>query len=300
MKVLIAGGKGFLGSALSRSLMDAGHEVRILTRGRPVQNNEVQWDGRSMGEWARSVTDMDTVVNLTGYGLEHWPWSGRQKQRFLESRVAPGQALTAAIQAAGRKPRTFLQISGINYYGARGQGVADETWPPADDYLAQLAVQWEAATAPVEQQGVRRVVARTAVVLSEHGGLLPLMVLAVRLFVGGRLGSGKQAVPWIHIADEISALRLLLERKDAGGPYNLIAPQLSSNAEFMQAAARALRRPYWFHAPAFALQAVLGEMSTLVLEGRYSQPKRLSDIGFEFRYPTIEAACADLLGRGGT
>ncbi len=296
MKVLIAGGRGFLGSALSRSLAQGGHDVRVLTRARPVQNDQIQWDGRTVGNWAKSLADTDAVVNLTGYGLEHWPWNGRQKQRFIDSRIAPALALLAAMRASEHKPRTFLQISGINYYGARGDGVADESWPPADDYLAQLTVQWEAATQPLEELGISRVVARTAVVLDTHGGLFPLMALPVRLFAGGRLGNGLQAMPWIHLADEIRALRLLLERTDVSGPFNLIAPQPTSNAEFMQAVARVLHRPYWLHVPGFALQAILGQMSTLVLDGRYSRPKRLNEIGFEFQYPTVQSACSDLLG----
>ncbi len=296
MRILIAGGSGFLGSALSRSLVEGGHDVRVLTRSRPMQRGQIQWDGRTVGDWAKALADTDAVVNVTGYGLEHWPWTTRQKQRFVDSRVAPGLALLAGIGGSERKPGAFLQISGINYYGARGEGIADESWPPADDFLAQLTVQWEAATQPVEELGIRRVVARTAVVLDAHGGLFPLMALPVRLFAGGRLGNGLQAMPWIHLADETRALRLLLERTDASGPYNLIAPQPTSNAEFMRAVAHALHRPYWLHVPGFMLKAILGEMSTLVLDGRYSRPKRLAEMGFEFQYPTIGSACSDLLG----
>ncbi len=238
---------------------------------------------------------MDAVVNVTGYGLEHWPWTVRRKRRFLESRVVPGAALASAIRKLARRPRTFLQISGINYYGTSGEGVADERSPAASDYLAQLAVQWEAASQAVEDVGVRRIVARTAVVLDVHGGLFPLMALPVRLWVGGPLGDGRQVVPWIHVEDEMAALRFLLEREEARGPYNLVAPQSTSNAEFMRAVASAMHRPYWFPMPAFPLRMALGEMSTLVLEGRASRPARLTDLGFKFRYPTIDAALHSLL-----
>jgi uncharacterized protein len=157
------------------------------------------------------MNEMDAVVNLTGFGLEHWPWTKRQKQKFLESRLIPGRALVSAIQAASRRPKVFLQISGINHYGLRGEGIADESTPAADDYLAQLTVQWEAATQPVEDLGVRRVAARSAVILARRGGLFPLMALPVRLFFGGKLGDGSQAMPWIHLADEIRAMKYLLE-----------------------------------------------------------------------------------------
>ncbi len=297
MRVLIAGGTGFLGSALRRSLVSAGHEVRVLTRRQPASPGEIHWDGISPAGWEPALQESDAVVHLTGVGLEHWPWTGPQKQRFVDSRVKPGQALTAAIAAAQRRPRALVQMSGINYYGARGAGIADESWPPGDDFLARLAVQWEDATRAVEQYGVRRAVARSAVVLDSHGGLFPLMALPVRLWLGGPLGDGRQAVPWIHIEDEAHALRFLIEDEQASGAFNLIAPEQTSNAAFMRAVAKAMRRPYWFPTPAFALRTVLGEMSTLVLEGRYSTPKRLRELGYTFRYPTLDGALGNLLGR---
>src|ERR1700690_72796 len=194
---------------------------------------------------------MDAVVNMTGYGLEHWPWTKSQKKHFHDSRVLPGHALVSAIKVSSHRPGTFLQISGINYYGAHGDTIANEWTSPASDYLAQLTVQWEAATQPVEELGVRYVVARSAVVLDANGGLFPLMALPVRLFVGGRLGSGDQAVPWIHIADQVGALRFLLENEQGRGVFNLISPTPTSNEEFMRAIASALHRPHWFPTPAF-------------------------------------------------
>ena len=298
MKILIAGGTGFLGSALRRALEASGHEVWILTRSRGLNPNEVQWDGRSTNGWTDHLDGTDAVVNVTGYGLEHWPWSRANKRRFLESRVLPGAALVSGIEKVARKPRVFLQVSGINYYGTRGEGIADEGTPAADDYLAQLTVQWEAASKPVEELGMRRVVARTAVVLDTHGGLFPLMALPVKLWAGGPLENGRQAVPWIHLADQVAAIQFLLDHADASGAFNLIAPQPTSNAEFMRAVARAMHRPYWFPTPAFLLRIALGEMSTLLLDGRYSRPARLLQSGFKFRYPTIEAAADSLLRRG--
>ncbi len=294
MRVLIAGGRGFLGSALSQQLSISGHEVWTLTRGKPKSENEVQWDGIRPNNWAKRLEQVDAVVNLTGYGLEHWPWTTSRKRKFVNSRVQPGEALVSAIRSASHRPQAFVQISGINYYGAAGDGVADESSPAAEDFHAQLAVTWEAATQPVEDLGVRRAVARTAVVLASRGGLFPLMALPVRLYLGGPLGSGKQAVPWIHIEDEVRALQFLLEDAEASGPFNLVAPQATSNAAFMQAITRAARRSYWLRAPGWAMRMALGEMSTLVLEGRYSRPKRLEERGFAFRFPTIDDAMRSL------
>ncbi len=294
MKVLIAGGSGFMGTALTRSLRADGHEVWVLTRHRPAHSDEIRWDGRTTQGWSQRVQEMDAVCNITGYGLEHWPWTRSRKQRFIDSRVLPGRALASAIQAATRRPRVFLQISGINHYGLRGEGIADESAPPGDDFLAQLTVQWEAATQPVEESGVRRIVARSAVVLDRRGGLLPLMALPVRLLVGGPLGSGRQAMPWIHLADHIAAIRFLLDSGEAQGAYNLIAPTPTSNAEFMRALAGALHRPYWLPTPEFLLHTALGEMSVLVAEGRYCQPRRLLELGYRFRFPTVGQALQDL------
>ena len=294
MKVLLAGGSGFLGSALKKSLERGGHEATLLTRRVPKTSDQVQWDGITTLGWGRIVNEVDAVVNLTGFGLEHWPWTSRQKKRFTDSRVLPGLALVSAIKSASRRPGIFLQISGINHYGLRGEGIADESTPAADDFLAQLTVQGEAATQPVEELGIRRVIARTAPVLSARGGLFPLMALPARLFAGGKLGDGRQAMPWIHLQDEIGALRFLLENENARGAFNLIAPQPTSNADFMKTVATALRRPYWFHAPAFLLRLVLGEMSVLLTDGRYSQPKRLLEHGYNFQFPKLENALMDL------
>lgn len=294
MRILIAGGSGFLGTALKNLLSHNAHEVFVLTRGRSQGRNKIHWDGKTAEGWGMLVNEMDAVVNLTGYGLEHWPWTKRQKQKFEDSRVLPGSALVSAIQSASRRPKVFLQISGINRYGLRGEGLADESTPAANDFLAQLTVKWEDATLPVEELGVRHVIARSAVVLARKGGLFPLMALPVRLFFGGKLGDGKQAMPWIHLADEVRVMKFLLENEEAHGAYNLIAPTPTSNAEFMRAVARTLHRPFWFHVPKPLLKLALGEMSVLITEGRYSQPKRLLEQGFEFNFPRIEEALANI------
>jgi uncharacterized protein (TIGR01777 family) len=300
MKVLIAGGSGFLGTALRNSLLKDGHDVCILTRSASKNPGEIQWDGKTTSGWGQAMNEMDAVVNLTGFGVEHWPWTRGRKQRFLDSRVLPGRALASAIQKASRRPKVFLQTSGINRYGLRGEGLANETTPPAEDFLAQLTIPWEDATKPVEELGVRRVITRNAIVLARRGGLFPLMTLAPCLFFGGKFGDGHQATPWIHIVDQTNALRFLLDHEDAHGPFNLISPDPTSNVEFMRAMTKALRRPYWFHVPKILLRLVLGEMSILLTEGRYSQPKRLIELGFRFQFGKLENAMEDLFVRKNT
>ena len=294
MNILIAGGTGFIGTALTNSLEEDNHKVFILTRRSPSKTGHIHWDGTTTRGWAFRVNEMDAVVNLTGYGLEHWPWTRRQKQKFIDSRVIPGLALASAIKDSSHRPRVFLQTSGINRYGLRNDIIADESTPPADDFLAQLTVGWEDATKSVRELGVRHVIFRNAVVLARRGGLFPLMALPARLFFGGRFGDGEQATPWIHIADLISAIRFLLENENAQGPFNLIAPTPTSNADFMRIISKTLNRPYWFHLPSFMLRIPLGEMSLLLTEGSYSRPKRLLELGYKFQFPNLEDAARDL------
>ena len=300
MNVLIAGGTGFLGHHLARSLLADRHRVWVLTRGHresPTDVTSLSWDGRTLGEWARVMNEMDAVVNLAGLSLNSWPWTEGRKRRFHDSRVGPGHALVSAVEQASRRPGVFIQVSGINHYGLRGEGIADETCPPGEDYLSQLTVAWEGSTASIKALGVRHVVCRTAVVLARDATLFLLMALPVRLFVGGPLGSGGQALPWIHLQDWISATRFLMDHPEAEGAYNLIAPAPTSNAEFMRGLAKAYRRPYWFRVPVALLRLVLGEMSVLVTEGRFSEPRRLNGMGFQFRFPDLESAFENLVSK---
>jgi uncharacterized protein (TIGR01777 family) len=299
MKVLIAGGSGFMGKHLIKSLVADSHQVWVLSRNpnKKIKGAEtVAWDGKSLDGWEQVIEQVDAVVNLSGLSLYMWPWTKSKKQRFHDSRVLPGRALVSAIQNADHRPDVFLQISGINHYGLRGETIADESTPPADDYLAQLTVAWENSTKSVADFDVRLIICRTSVVLARDAVLMWLLALPVRLFVGGPLGRGDQALPWIHLDDQLGAMRFLLENPDAAGAYNLIAPQLTSNAVFMRTEAKVLRRPYWFPVPAFLLRLVLGEMSVLVTEGRFAKPRRLLEQGYVFHFPDLEDALKDIFG----
>jgi hypothetical protein len=297
MKVLIAGGSGFMGKHLIKSLIADSHQVWVLTRD-PSQKIEgaqiVGWDGKTTDSWGFIVDEMDAVVNLSGLSTNNWPWTKRKKEKFITSRTQPGRALATAIKNATHRPDVFIQISGINHYGLHGESIADESTPPGKDFLSHLTVVWENATKPVEEVGVRHVICRTAVVLAKDAILLWLMALPVRLFVGGRFGSGEQAMPWIHVEDQIGAIRFLMEHPEARGPYNLVAPQQTSNADFMRTLAKVLRRPYWFWYPEFLMRLVLGEMSVLITKGRFSKPERLFEIGYNMHYSKLEEGLRDL------
>jgi uncharacterized protein (TIGR01777 family) len=235
------------------------------------------------------------VVHLAGENIAAGRWTDARKRRIRESRVKSSRAVAEAIEEAADKPRVLLQGSAVGYYGPRGDEVVSEEEPPGEDFLARVCVEWEASTAGVESLGVRRAVLRTGVVLSTEGGALPKMLLPFRLFAGGPVGSGRQCFPWIHIADEVGAIRFLLENDRASGPFNLTAPEPITNRQFSRVLGEVLHRPSLLPAPAFALRLALGEMADMLLNGQRAVPSQLQELGYTFRFPEAEAALRDLL-----
>lgn len=294
MNILIAGGSGLLGSALKRSLLADGYKVFILSRNSGGIDT-IKWDGLTTKGWGHRINEMDVVIHITGRSTAVWPWTASRKKSLEDSRILPGLALVQAIREANHRPSLFVQFSGINYYGLHGD-LADESTPPGDDFLARLTVNWEDATRAVEEYGIRRLVLRTSVVLARENPLMLLMSLPVKMFVGGRIGSGKQAFPWIHIEDWVGAARHLMADKNAHGVYNLVAPVQTSLEAFSKELAQTLHRPYWFPLPDFLMRNVLGEMGVMILDGRFSQPKRLLEFGYQFQFPGPREALADLYG----
>lgn len=308
MKILITGGTGFIGRHLANRLLAQGHAVIVLSRQAQVsagcelhpQVRIVQWDGASAEGWGEQLDGADAIINLAGAniagdGLLPTRWSAERKDLITRSRVAAGHAVVQAITAATRKPRVLLQASGIDYYAAQPsmqQPPVNEDAPRGEGFLAEVCAQWEQVTAPVETLGVRRVILRTGVVLSAHGGALPRMALPFRFFAGGPLGNGQQPVSWIHLEDQLAAIEFLLHQDSAHGAFNLCAPHPLSNAAFMRELGRALHRPALLPAPSVALKLALGEMSTLLLSGRRAIPQRLLDLGYVFSYPTADQALA--------
>jgi uncharacterized protein (TIGR01777 family) len=208
--------------------------------------------------------------------------------------VDAGLAIADAFQKVDKRPPVLIQASGVGYYGPCKKETVAEDSPAGNDFMATVANTWEASTRIVDALGVRRVIIRTSLVLNAHQGVLPLMALPVRFYAGGPLGHGEQGVSWIHLDDEIRAIRYLLENDKARGAYNLSAPNPVSNADFIRALAQALARPCWLPTPAPLLRLALGEMSTLLLDGQYVIPQRLVNLGFVFRYETVQQAFLDL------
>ncbi|MCX6078120.1 MAG: TIGR01777 family oxidoreductase [Chloroflexi bacterium] len=296
MNILISGGTGFIGSALTRALLADGHSIWILTRN-PTRSSlpsgvqALGWDAHKSPAWLEVFGGMDVVVNLAGETVGRWPWNQARMANIHDSRVQAGQVISEAFQRSARKPAILIQASGIGYYGPLGTQPVTEASPAGHDFMAKVASDWEASSSSVDSMaGVRRVIIRTSLVLDPNEGVLPLMAMPVRLFAGGPLGNGQQGVSWIHIEDEVRAIRFLIENERAQGAFNLSAPQPVSSAAFIRSLAKELGRPYWMPAPALALKLLLGKMSTLLLDGQYAIPQKLLDLGFIFKYERPEDA----------
>jgi hypothetical protein len=305
MKIIITGGSGMLGRALSADLVKDGHEVVVLSRN-PQQVQErlpagvraVAWDGHSAAGWGAEANGAGAIVNLAGENLVgSFPfgmrWTPARKQRIRQSRLDAGRAVAEAIQQAQVKPAVLVQSSAAGYYGPRQDASLDESAPAGSDFLAQVCVDWENSTASVDSL-LRRVIIRTGVVLSASEGSLPLQALPFKLFAGGPIGSGRQGYPWIHLTDEVRAIRFLIDNPQARGAFNLTGPELVNNAQFGRALGKALGRPYWLPTPGFVFQVAFGEVSTVLLDGQRPAPTRLQALGFRFMYPTALEALKEI------
>ncbi|WP_243359091.1 TIGR01777 family oxidoreductase [Fundidesulfovibrio terrae] len=303
--VIVSGGSGFIGKPLCRALMAGGYRVTVLTRGasRPLSADPegalpeyVTWDGHSGAGWGHLADGAHALVNLAGEGIAEGRWTPERKSRILQSRVHAGQAMLAAVAQAAVKPRVFIQGSGVGYYGDTGDEAVDESSPPGSGFLTDVCLEWEASTRAVEDLGVRWVVLRMGLVMGRGGGVLQKMLTPFRLFVGGPLGEGNQGIPWIHMEDAVRAIVFLLENEAAAGPYNLTAPEAVSNLDFCRYLGRAMSRPCGLAVPAAALRLAMGELADeLLLSGCRAFPKRLVELGFEFRHPRLAEALKELM-----
>ncbi|MGH2523742.1 MAG: TIGR01777 family oxidoreductase [Anaerolineales bacterium] len=308
MRIIITGGSGLIGRALTSSLAADGHEVIILSRdpakvrGLPQNAHAEKWDGRTAQGWGHLAEGAGAIVNLAGVSIAgenltailFKRWSSGYKRQIRESRANVGAAVVEAVRAAKQKPGVVMQASAVGYYGPHGDEALTEASPPGDDFQARVCQEWEASTAAVEEMGVRRVIIRTGLPLSRKGGVFPLIILPFKLFVGGPLGSGKQWFPWLHIEDQVAAMRFLID-SGASGPFNLCAPNPVTNAALSRMLGRVMRRPVLIPVPAFVLRLALGEKADIVLGGWRQIPKRLREMGFLFKFPELEPALRDLL-----
>jgi len=296
MKVAVTGSSGLIGTELVASLYAEGHQVIRLVRRSPQSADEVRWDPESadagLSPAPEVLEGLGACVHLAGAGVVSRRWTARYKAEIRASRVLGTRALAGALAKLGSPPATLLSASAIGWYGDTGDRLVDESAPSGDAFLARVVRDWEAATGPAREAGVRVVNFRSGLVLSPVGGLLARLLPFARLGVCPRFGSGTQAMSWISLSDEIRAIQFLMSRKDVTGPVNLTAPLPVTNSEFTAALAAALHRPDlpWLRVPAPALRLALGEGSVEVLTSARVTPKRLLDAGFSFRYRTVAQA----------
>jgi uncharacterized protein (TIGR01777 family) len=299
MDVLISGASGLIGQALAQSLTTSGHRVLRLRRGGATNGDEIAWDLDKGLIDAPALEGLDAVVHLAGEGIGEKRWSDEQKRRILESRTRGTSLLVGALASRERKPRVLVSASAIGYYGDRGDEVLIETSAPGVDFLADVCTQWEAATAPASDAGIRTVNVRTGIVLSRQGGALSRMLLPFKLGVGGRIGSGRQYMSWVSIDDEVGAIRHAIDNDTVRGALNATGPNPVTNAEFTATLGRVLHRPTVLPTPLAPLKLRYGPelVSSLLLFSQRVMPEKLQMTGYEFRHPSLEAALRAVLDR---
>ncbi|MPZ71338.1 MAG: TIGR01777 family protein [Actinobacteria bacterium] len=292
MKIAITGSHGLIGSTLADALKARGDTVVPLVRTEP-EPGEIAWNPQEGTIDAAALNGIDAVVHLAGEGIGDHRWTSAHKARVLDSRVRGTTLIAETIAGLQDKPKVLVSGSAIGFYGDCGDEILTEDSARGDDFLAHVVDQWETSTAAAESAGIRVVTIRSSPVLTKKGGILPRMMIPFRLFVGGRLASGRQYLSWISLADEIAAILFVLD-SEVSGPVNLTAPEPVTNAEFTKVLASALHRPAILPVPAFALKLVLGSgmAEGMVLVSQRVVPDRLLEAGFSFRHPRLADALA--------
>ena len=291
MRLVIAGGTGFIGSALCVRLRANNHSLTILTRGRePKAASEsekwVTWDPHSGKAPGDAVDGADGIINLAGEPIAGKRWTGVQKEKIRSSRILATRALVGAAANAKVKPKFLLNGSAVGYYGPREDETVTEEANPGNDFLSRVCAEWEQEAQKAESFGLRVALLRTGIVLGK-GGALAKMAPPFKFFIGGPLGSGKQWMPWIHLEDEIGLMLFLIDHADAAGPFNATAPNPVTMKEFCSTLGRVLGRPSWAPVPGFALKILLGEMAGMLLTGQRAIPARAEKLGYKFRYTNL-------------
>ena len=307
MRIVIAGGSGFLGRRLSARWLEAGHDVTVLTRN-PQRTAAKLPAGAKASRWNPSQVDddlvaairgADAVVDLAGASIGGRPWTPGHKRAILQSRLDATGAVVEAMSRlpAADRPKVLVNASGIDVYGDRPDDELTEDSPPGDSFLAHVVVAWEDAATPAETLGIRVVTARTALIVAPEALAWRLVLLPFRLFVGGPLGSGRQRFTWIHVDDAVGLYDLAIRDTAIAGPLNMVAPQVPSQRDLARAIGRLMHRPAFVPVPAVVLRLVLWGQADIVLHGRVAVPAKALAADYEFRHPTVESALTNVLVR---
>ncbi len=301
MNIIVAGGAGFIGTALVTRMLREGHRVTVLTRSphkvasAGANLRAVQWDARTAGPWADAVNGADAIVNLAGELIAGKRWSPRQKDRIINSRVESTRTLVEAIERARTKPSVLINMSAVGYYGSVPDGEVSESAPAGSDFLSLVCQKWEAEALAAKASGVRVVTPRVGVVIASNGGALTRLVTPFRFFAGGYVGTGRQWFPWVHINDVIGGFLFMVNSPALEGAVNLVAPEALTMRAFTNVVGEVMHRPSWTSVPSFALRMALGEMSEMLLTGQRAVPRKLLDAGFVFEFATARAALVHCL-----
>jgi uncharacterized protein len=296
--VIVTGATGFIGRAVCRRLILSGYDIAVLTRdrdkGRQVFGDRalvVEWDGRTATGWRELASRAEAIINLAGENIGAGRWTKERKERIIDSRIRAGHAVVEGLRLASPRPKTLIQASAVGFYGPRADEEIEESCPSGEGFLADVVRAWEDSTREAETLGVRRVIIRSGLVLHKGGGVLPRFILPFRFLAGGKLGSGKQWISWVHRDDEVEAIRFLLRRPDLAGVFNLAAPAPVRMKEFVRLLGRTMKRPALLSVPSFALRWIFGAMAEeTILSGQRVVPKALLREDFRFDYPDLESA----------
>lgn len=304
MKIVIAGGSGFVGRHVAETCSREGFLVTILSR-QPAADSQkaslshrtLHWDGQQVGPWAQECDGADVVLNLSGASIADRRWTPRRKRDLTDSRVQSTQTLLRAIESWKTKPHTFLSASGIGFYGDRGSDRVEETAPPGTGFLSELCQAWESSAMEGQRLGLRVIPMRFGMVLGREGGALAKMTGPFRLFLGGPILPGSQYVSWIHQEDLARLILFVITTPSVTGPVNAVAPEPVTMRDFCTALGSALNRPSWLPVPETVLRIALGELATMLTTGQRVYPQKARDEGFSFSYETVEQALHALFRR---
>lgn len=295
MKILISGASGLIGRKLKLALQNEGHEVWSLTRS-PKNKFDIFWNPNENQIELEKINSFQGVIHLAGENIAGGSWTEEKKKKIYSSRVEGTRFLVDSILSLPSKPDFFVSASAVGYYGDRGDESLNEASPAGSGFLAKVCIDWEEAAKPLQDHSIRSSWARIGIVLSPEGGALQKMLTPFRLGLGGNMGSGQQWFPWIDIDDLVQGFCFLVKNSQCSGAFNFTAPEILLQKDFAKTLARHLKRPSFFHAPEFLLKLALGEMGEdLLLASMKVLPERLLEMGFEFKYPSLEKSLEHLL-----
>lgn len=300
MKIAIAGGTGFVGSALTEYLLSQNHEVYILTRSSAKSSSHrnlsyVEWlQENSQPE--QSLNNIDAFINLAGESISSGRWTEQRKRRILETRINSTRAIIDILSKLETKPSVFINASAVGYYGVSlNEAFTEKSTIHGSDFLAQTVKSWEDEAQKASSLGIRTVLCRFGIILGKNEGALPRILLPYKLFIGGTVGSGEQWLSWVHIEDVVHMIEFAILNKQLSGTVNVTAPNPVKMNEFGKTIAETMNRPHWLPAPSFALKYLLGEMSMIVLEGQKALPNKLQQFGYHFSYSHLNQALKNLI-----